>query len=275
MNYLVKPFDNIKIRQAFALAINKDEIVQDIYKGTAIPTNHIVPQGMPGYFAALTGPDGVKGTAGNPSLARQLLQQGLQEEGLTTATLPPISITYASGGGADYRNELAAAQQMWQNALGVSVKINSVDRTTLVNDIFSTNNNPKGLQMWAYGWLADYPDPQDWLTLQFDNGSPNNSMNYGQNKSPDASVQQQTQQALEQADINQNQVSRLQQYNKAEQQLVNNVAWIPINQIVATAVRKPCVVGSVDNPELLVPPDDWGGIYISTATPCANVTQYQ
>jgi oligopeptide transport system substrate-binding protein len=275
MNYLVKPFDNIKMRQAFALAINKDEIVQDIYKGTAIATNHIVPQGMPGYFPALTGPDGVKGTSGDASLARQLFQQGLQEEGLTTATLPPISITYASGGGADYRNELAAVQQMWQNALGVSVKINDVDRTTLVNDIFSTNNNAKGLQMWAYGWLADYPDPQDWLTLQFDNGSPNNSMNYGQNKSSDASAQQQIQQAMEQADIDQNQVARLQQYNQAEQQLINDVAWIPMYQILATAVRKPCIVGLIDNPELLVPPDDWGGIYKSTASPCTNVTQYQ
>src|SRR5262249_34845822 len=77
MNYLVKPFDNIKIRQAFALAINKDEIVQAIYKGTAIPTNHIVPQGMPGYFDGLTGPAGVKGTAGNATLAKQLFQQGL------------------------------------------------------------------------------------------------------------------------------------------------------------------------------------------------------
>jgi peptide/nickel transport system substrate-binding protein/oligopeptide transport system substrate-binding protein len=275
MNYLVKPFDNIKIRQAFALAINKDEIVQAIYKGTAIPTNHIVPQGMPGYFAGLTGPAGVKGTAGNATLAKQLFQQGLQEEGLTTATLPPISITYASGGGADYRNELAAVQQMWQNVLGVSVKINDVDRVKLINDIFSSNNNAKGLQMWAYGWLTDYPDPQDWLTLQFDNGSQNNSMNYGQNKSTNAALQQQTQQAMEQADINQNQTTRLQQYNTAEQQLVNDVAWLPMYQIVATAARKPCLVGFVDNAELLVPPDDWGSIYKSTATPCTNVSQYQ
>jgi oligopeptide transport system substrate-binding protein len=144
-----------------------------------------------------------------------------------------------------------------------------------VNDIFATNNNPKGLQMWAYGWIADYPDPQDWLTLQFDRGSPNNSMNYGQNMSGDASVQQRTQQVMEQADINQNQAARLQQYNQAEQQLINDVAWIPMYQIVATAVRKPCVVGFVDNPELLVPPDDWGGIYKTTASPCANATRYQ
>jgi peptide/nickel transport system substrate-binding protein/oligopeptide transport system substrate-binding protein len=275
MNYLVKPFDNIKIRQAFALALNKDEIAAHVYKGTKIPTNHIVPQGMPGYFSDLTAPNGVKGTTGNPSLARQLFQQGLQEEGLTTTTLPPISITYAGGGGTDYRNELAAAQQMWQNALGISIKLNDVDRDKLISDIFATNNNPEGLQMWAYGWLADYPDPQDWLTLQFANGSQNNSMNYGQNRSTNATAQQQTQQAMEQADTDQDPVSRLQQYNKTEQQLINDVAWIPISQITGTAVRKPCVAGVVDNAQSQTPPDDWAAIYKTTATPCADITPYQ
>ena len=48
MNYLAKPFDNIHIRQAFALAIDKNTIARDVWKNTMIPTNHIVPQGMDG-----------------------------------------------------------------------------------------------------------------------------------------------------------------------------------------------------------------------------------
>src|SRR5436190_19393063 len=92
-NYLVKPFDNINIRQAFALALNKDVIASDVAKGTIIPTNHIVPQGMPGYYPDLSGPAGVKGTAGDIAKARELLQQGLTEEGMTS--LPPITFTTA------------------------------------------------------------------------------------------------------------------------------------------------------------------------------------
>jgi oligopeptide transport system substrate-binding protein len=275
MNYLTRPFDNIKVRQAFALAINKDEIVRDVYKGSFIATNHIVPQGMPGYFPALTGPAGVKGTAGDVDLARQLFREGLQEEGLTLATLPPITMTYSSSGNADMRNELAAVQQMWQNVLGVNVKLNDIDSDQLGSEQFAATNNPKGLQMWAGYWVADYPDPQDWLTLQFDNGAQNNNSNYGQNKSSDADLQQQTQQLMEQADINHNQLERLQQYNQAEQQLINDVAWIPMYQETIRIVRKSCVIGFVDNAEYLIPPDDWGNIYKSTATPCANVTQYQ
>src|SRR5215470_2215563 len=43
MNYLVKPFDNIKIRQAFDLAANKDVIAHAVWKDSYIASNHIVP----------------------------------------------------------------------------------------------------------------------------------------------------------------------------------------------------------------------------------------
>ncbi|HEV2659035.1 MAG TPA: ABC transporter substrate-binding protein, partial [Ktedonobacteraceae bacterium] len=79
MNYLVKPFDNIKIRQAFALALNKDLIVARVYTGSAIATNHIIPGGIPGSSANLTGPTGGKGTAGDPATARKLFAAGLRE----------------------------------------------------------------------------------------------------------------------------------------------------------------------------------------------------
>src|SRR5437588_12737263 len=95
MNYLYKPFDNIHIRQAMDVAINKDVISTSLYHGIRVPTCHIVPQGQPGYDASLKCPGGAP-TSGNPTLAKQLFTQGLQEEGLTLATLPPIKITYQS-----------------------------------------------------------------------------------------------------------------------------------------------------------------------------------
>jgi oligopeptide transport system substrate-binding protein len=273
MNYLVKPFDNIKIRQAFALALDKNAIAENVFKGAVIPTNHIVPQGMPGYNPDLIGPDGVKGTGGDPTLAKQLFQQGLQEEGMTLSTLPPITLVIPSGN-VDNSNAITAAQAMWQSALGVSIKINDIPFNTVVTEMTSTAGN-KSLPFWMLDWIADYPDPQDWTTLQFDKGAPYNDTNYGQNSSTDAEQQQATQQLLEQADVNPDATQRLQQYNQAEQQLVNDVAWLPLYQITNASVRKPCVVGVVDNAQLLTPPDDWGKIYISTATPCANTSSYQ
>jgi oligopeptide transport system substrate-binding protein len=270
MNYLVKPFDNIHIRQAFALAINKDVLAHNVLKDSVIATNHIVPQGMPGYNPNLLGPAGVKGTAGDAKKAQDLLSMGLQEEGWSSiAQMPPITFTYPSGK-RDRDNETAAMVQMWQNVLGVSVKANAIDFNKLLDEITAATNNPKGLQMWRIGWIADYPDPQDWLTLQFDQGVPNNNMNYGQNDSADAAQQQVIQQELEAADVNPDQNARLQAYENAEQQLVNDAAWVPIEQVTASFLLKPCVQGLVFNPQSLTPPDDWARVYISTDTPCSQ-----
>jgi oligopeptide transport system substrate-binding protein len=275
MNYLVKPFDNIKIRQAFELAINKDLITHAVWKDVYTPTNHIVPKGMPGYNSNLTGPNGVTGTSGNPTMAKQLFQQGLQEEGWSSVSqMPPITLTYPSGS-KDTDNEVAALQQMWQSTLGVSIKADPIDFNKLLSEITAATNNPKGLQFWGIAWIADYPDPQDWTTLQFDKGVPNNNSNYGQNNTSDAAQQQQVQQRLEAADGMPPGPTRLAQYNMAEQQLVNDVAWLPMEQVNVSLLLKPCVNGLVFNPQLLTPPNDWGNIYISTATPCADTSSFQ
>jgi len=272
MNYLVKPFDNIKVRQAFDLALNKDEIVHAVYKDTQIATNHMVPKGMPGYYAGLKGPDGTQSTAGNPILAKQLLTQGLQEEGMTVASLGTVSIYSSSAGSADTRDAFAAEQQMWQNALGVTVKFVDEDFNKLTSDTIAATGNPKGIAMWGLGWGADYPDAQDFTTLQIDNGSPQNNQNYGQNSSANSAAQKAVQQQLEAADANSDATARIQQYNTAEQQLTNDVAWLPVFQQGAQELRKPCVVGVPDSSNGQIYPVSWANIYISTDTNCANAT---
>ena len=263
MNYLVKPFDNIDIRQAMDLAIDKNLIASSVYKGAVIPTNHIIPQGMPGYNPNLKAPDGTQSTSGDVTKAKQLLQQGLQQEGWSSVSqMPAITYTYPSGS-TDTDNEIAAEVQMWQSNLGISVKPQPIDFNKLLDETEAAINNPHGLQMWWLGWIADYPDPQDWTTLQFDKGVPNNQWNYGQNNTSDATTQQQTQQLMEQADVNPDQTSRLQQYMQAEQQLVNDVAWAPIDQAEASFVLKPYVKGLVFNPQNLIPPNDWANVYIA------------
>ena len=261
MNYLAKPFDNIHIRQAFSLAINRDLLMQAIFKGRYIPTCHIVPSGMPGYNPNLQCPGGVT-TRGDPAKAKQMFDQGMQEAGYTLATFPTVTMTYSSGS-ADRDNLITTVRQMWKTVLGIDVKAQAIDFNQLVTDLTNAINNPKGLQMWDIGWIADYPDPQDWTTLQFDKGSPNNYFNYGQNNSSDAAQQQQVQQQLEQADVTANQAQRLQLYNQAEQQLVNDVAWLSIDQESAIRLVKPYAVGLTFNANDLRPPDSWANVYIA------------
>ncbi len=155
--------------------------------------------------------------------------------------------------------------------LGINVGTQVIDFSTLltaVNNSLCTKPDyhqclNKGLQMWWLAWAADYPDPQDWLTLQFDKAAPNNTWNYGQNGSPDAAQQVATQQLLEQADGTLDQTTRLQMYNTAEQQLVNDVAWLPMDQRIGNRLLKSYVIGRVFNAQGIVPPDDWANVYIA------------
>ena len=261
MNYLTKPFDNVHIRQAFALAIDKTAIANSVWKGTVLPTNHIVPQGMPGYSNTLTGPDGTQSLTGNAKQAQTLFKQGLQEEQWSsTAQVPPITLTYATGV-ANTAQEVTTMIGMWQKVLGITVTAAPVDYNTLLDKVTAATNNATGLQFWGLAWVAEYPDPQDWLTLQFDNGVPNNNMNYGQNTSTTAAQQQAAQKQLEEADANTQQDARLHTYQQAEQQIVNDVGWLPMEQVTNTFLRSPLIVGMVDNGQGIIPPDDWATIY--------------
>jgi len=69
--------------------------------------------------------------------------------------------------------------------------------------------------------------------------------------------------------------ARLQMYMSAEQQLVNDVAWLPMEQVITTFVQKPCLAGVVSNAQDLTPPNDGGTIYVSTAAPCADTSSFQ
>ena len=270
MNYLYKPFDNIHIRQAIELAINKDVILTAVYHGSRSPTCHIVPQGQPGYDTSLKCPDGAP-TSGNATMAKQLFQQGLQEAGYASASsLPPIKITIQSDTPA-LANEITAIRQQLQTVLGITLQTQVMDFSALLTaesntlctkpDYHSCLN--QGLQMWTAAWLADYPDPQDWLTLQFDKAAPNNEWNYGQNGSTDAAQQVATQQLMEQADGTVDQNTRLPMYNQAEQQLINDVAWLPMDQRGVPRILKTYVIGRTFNALAIVPPDDWANIYIA------------
>jgi len=74
---------------------------------------------------------------------------------------------------------------------------------------------------------------------------------------------------MEQADVMQDPTVRLQAYNTIEQELVNYVAWFPMEQQTYIALVKPCVQNYTHNAQGLIPPDDWGRTFISNDTPCA------
>jgi peptide/nickel transport system substrate-binding protein/oligopeptide transport system substrate-binding protein len=262
MNFRVKPFDNTKIRQAFALALDKELLTRISQGDAAFATNHIIPQGQKGYTPSLKGPDGTTSLKGNLVLAKKLLQEGMKEEGISsTNQFPSVTFTFSSGGSEVIKREVSNAQQMWQSALGVTIQLHDISYQELINQL--EGKATQAPQLWRSGWIADYPDPQDWTTLQFGQGSLYNRVNYGQNDSADAASQQHVQQALRKADSMPDNKDRLHLYQDAEQKLVNDVAWIPIYQQQQSYLLQSKVHSFTLNGFNVVSPDNWAKIAVS------------
>lgn len=211
MNWKIAPFDDVNARKAFCLAVNRDQIVQSITKGADIPTWHVVPKGMPGYNENLKGIDGAP-TAGDQTKAKAYWAQYLAAHG---NKVPPIKLSFnLSSGTAKLLAE--AYQATWNQLFGINATIDQTAWKTILKE-----EQSKTLQLYRFGWAADYPDPQDWLTLLFSSDSPYNEQN-ASIPAADALMKQ----ADGLADMNQ----RVPLYNQAEQMIVDNVAWCTVYQ---------------------------------------------
>lgn len=218
-NWKKAPFDDLAARQAFALAVDRDAI-NAVVNGSAIPTFHIVPKGEPGYFEGLKNIDGATGDAANkanPAKAKELITDYANRKcGGDIAKCPKVTLE-----NSNTPTNIAVSQallQMWKTALpGYPVEITNVDFGTLINDVYSGS----APQLFAIGWIVDYPDPQDWLSLQFLPGSSVNVQNIDFAAANDL---------MNKADVEQNQQTRFQMYNQAEQMMIDQVGWIVTNQ---------------------------------------------
>jgi oligopeptide transport system substrate-binding protein len=150
---LKEPFSDRKVRQAFAMALDREAWVRDVLKGLGSPTLTFIPPGYPGYK------EGETRWAFDPEGANQALAESSYG---SVENLPPIVDTFGDTPRNRIRHEWLAAK--WKEVLDVDVELNPVEPTTytaLTKDIVTAP------QMYILGWCADYPDPQNWLSVYF------------------------------------------------------------------------------------------------------------
>ncbi|QDS36111.1 peptide ABC transporter substrate-binding protein [Brevibacillus brevis] len=151
------PFNNKKIRQAFAYAINRQEIIDNILQ-TGVPAAYgWVPTSMglkpDGYFTE------------DQAKAKALLEEGMKELGL--ATFPTVTYTFDTN---DTNKKLAEAlQDQWKKALGVNVKLYTAE-LKVYRDMRSQAN----FDMIRFQWGADFNDPINFLEMFRDKTGGNN-----------------------------------------------------------------------------------------------------
>ncbi len=151
------PFNNVKVRQAFAAAIDRERYIKQINNGVGQPAETLLYEGIPGYQTQVR-------QKFDPARAKQLLSEAGYPNG---RNFPPQELPFDNTDEASQKRAVFLAQQ-FQQVLGVQVRAVPRDPTILQQQF--EERDPK-LKFYFLGWLEDYPHPQNWLSLLFANNS--------------------------------------------------------------------------------------------------------
>lgn len=188
-----KPFDDIRVRQAFTKAIDIERIVLFVSRGTAVPAYGPIPPDAEGYDATL------KKSRYDPEGARRLLR----EAGYPTGLRASLLVSVASG----FISELAQAIKADLAKVGVTVDlVPTSGYQPLVKDVRKGEGD-----LFIYNWFATFTDPEIFLLPNFGTGSVDNLTRYS-NPQVDG--------LLEQARSAREPVERMESYRKAQSIIV-------------------------------------------------------
>jgi ABC-type oligopeptide transport system substrate-binding subunit len=165
--------DKRKLRQALQIAFNTEEYLNIFYKGNGIPSQSVIPPGIPGFLEGEAGMnpyvyDWVDGEPRRKSLdyARQLLAEAGYPNGRDARTGEPLKIFI------DVQSQAISNTTMnWMDRafgeIGVQVEYRPADWNRTREKLLTGNT-----QIFSHGWLADYPDPENFLFLLYGPESP-------------------------------------------------------------------------------------------------------
>lgn len=146
------PFNDAKVRKAFNMAIDRNYIVNYYLKGEGYPSvNGFVPS-IEGYSS-----NRVKGFKLDIAKAKMLLAEAGYKDG---ANFPTIDLyVNARKGDPIFLLALGVKDQLKANLnVNINIKVCSID----ARDKAIANGSAK---FWRGGWIADYPDPENFLNL--------------------------------------------------------------------------------------------------------------
>jgi len=219
-----EPFNDENIRQAFCHAVDKKRIVSVILRGMVTEARGILPPGMPGYDDTMIGLDY------DLQKARQLIAISKYSD---PSKLPPVTITIP-GYGNNIPEYLGAIISDWRNNLGVEVSVRQLE-----TDDFLYHFKEESDEMFMLGWVADYPDPDNFLNTLFHSNSENNAFGY---TDPYVAT------LLDDAAIEQDSVLRLSLYQQVEKKVVDEAICLPFSFGMNYILVKPYVKDYVINP---------------------------
>jgi oligopeptide transport system substrate-binding protein len=156
-----KPFDDVRVRRALALAIDREAVVKRVLAGGERPAYHFVPPGVLTYRSEHQ----IKADVAE---AKRLLADAGYPDG---RGVPPIE--FLTNTLEKHRVIAEALQQMWRQNLGIEITIVNQEWKVYMDALHEVN-----FHMSRGGWIADYVDPHVFLDIWETDGG-NNNTNWG------------------------------------------------------------------------------------------------
>jgi oligopeptide transport system substrate-binding protein len=214
-----------ELRQALALAINREILVKTVLGAGELPGWSVVPPGISGYQPAQMESSRMSQVEREAQAVRLFEQAGF-------GTHEPLLLELRYNTSGVHRRVAVAVSAMWKQVLGVN--------TQLVNEEWKVfvNNRRMGVvtEIFRGGWIADYADPASFLDL-FIGGSLLNNTFY---ENVDFNM------LMKSAELSSGS-ARMELLHQAEAQLMKDMPVIPLYYYVSRHLVRPRITGFMDN----------------------------
>ncbi len=209
--YTSEVFSDVRVRQAFNYAVDRDSLTSFVLQGEGSPAhNGFVPE-MSGYPS-----ETVAGFDYNPEKAKKLMEEAGFPDG---QGFPEITLNLNASGGVNEKIADAITYMLNKN-LGVNIALNVIPMSEL---------HPKvergEVDFWRFGWIADYPDPSNFLYLFHGKNiieGKESSINYFRYSNPDFDK------VYEEALVEIDTEKRMKLYAQADQILMDDAVIMPL-----------------------------------------------
>jgi oligopeptide transport system substrate-binding protein len=223
------PTNNAKLRLAISQAIDRNAFVTQVFQGQGALAETFLPKGMQGYAPNLT--------AQRFDVAQA--RASLAASGMSASQLSGLKFSYDQTSDFGKATATFIHDQLKAN-LGINITLQGLDANTLASSLSTGDFQMAG----PMGWTADYPDPADWFDFFLTTSS--NNVAFYQNQQYDNFVR------VARTDMQADR--RDQEYQQAQQMLVDDVPVAFLAQSVSWNLVRPYVRGIATSPT-----DEWPG----------------